>query len=310
MGIIKIFTGLFTGDFSLMWEGAKQLFFGAIQAIWNYMNLIFIGRILKGIGAFLKLLKTSFKGGLDSIRLNWMYFKDKVIAIVSGFVNSIKTWFTNAKNSAIGIFNTIRLQVSLIIGQLKNNAINILKNMVSNFKSNFNSIKTTATSIFNGVKNAIMNPINAAKNAVLKALSSIKSAFSGLKLKLPKISVPKFRIKNWSMNPKNWIKAPPYIDIDWNARGAFFDQATALQGLGEKGTEAIIPIQNRRFMQPFSQAIAENLAAMTGAGGGQRIEIPVVLNNREILRAILPDLDRELAKRQHRQSGLVNRGNL
>src|SRR5699024_9200840 len=34
MGAVKIFSGLFTGDFSKMWEGVKQLFFGAIEALW------------------------------------------------------------------------------------------------------------------------------------------------------------------------------------------------------------------------------------------------------------------------------------
>ena len=32
-GIINIFKGLFTGDFSLMWQGIKQVFSGALLAI-------------------------------------------------------------------------------------------------------------------------------------------------------------------------------------------------------------------------------------------------------------------------------------
>jgi phage-related protein len=309
MGIIKIFTGLFTGDFGLMWEGAKQLFFGAIQAIWNYMNLLFIGRILKGIGAFFGLLKGIFSSGFTTIRLNIMYFIDGVKRFFTGMKDNIVKTFTNMKNSALGIWNSLKLQASLAIEIMKQKIVRTIINMVQNMRTNFNNIKNTVVNIFNGIKTAMMNPINSAKTAIGNAISWIRSKFAGLKLKLPKISVPKFSIKNWSINPKNWIKRPPYIDIDWNKRGAFFDQATVLQGLGEKGREAIIPIQNRRFMQPFSQAIAENLATITG-GGAQRIEVPIILNNREILRAILPDLDRALKERQHRNSGLVNRGNL
>lgn len=308
MGALKIFTGLFTGDWALMWEGIKQALFGWIQIAWNALNLLFIGRILKGIGAFLKMLKTLFKGGLDTIRLNWMYFKDKVVSIVTNFVTSIKTWFTNMKNSAIGIWNSLKLQVGLAVEQLKIRALLHIKNMVQNMKTNFNNIKSTATSIFNNIKTAITKPIESAKKAVGNALDWIRKKFGGLKLQLPKIKLPKFRIKNWSINPKNWIKNPPSIDIDWHKRGAFFDKATVMQGLGERGREAILPLENRKYMQPFSRAVAENLAALTG--GGQRIEIPITLNNREILRAIIPDLDRALRTRQHINSGLVNRGNL
>jgi phage-related protein len=308
MGALKIFTGLFTGDWGLFFEGIKQVLFGWIEVAWNALNLLFIGRVLKGIGAFFGLLKSIFSSGFTTIRLNVMYFIDGVKRFFTGMKDNIVKTFTNMKNSAIGIWNSLKLQASLAIEIMKQKIVRTIINMVQNMRTNFNNIKNTVVNIFNGIKTAMMNPINSAKTAIGNAISWIRSKFAGLKLKLPKISVPKFSIKNWSVNPKNWIKRPPYIDIDWNKRGAFFDQATVLQGLGEKGKEAIIPIQNRRYMQPFSKAIAENLAGMQG--GGARIEVPIILNNREILRAILPDLDRALKERQHRNSGLVNRGNL
>ncbi|MFP7735513.1 hypothetical protein ACLHDF_19240, partial [Priestia aryabhattai] len=61
MGLVKVFAGLFTGDFSKMWEGLKQIFFGAIQLIWNYINLMFVGRILgvfRGFGGLLRGIVT------------------------------------------------------------------------------------------------------------------------------------------------------------------------------------------------------------------------------------------------------------
>jgi phage-related protein len=309
MGIIKIFTGLFTGDFGLMWEGAKQLFFGAIEAIWNYMNLLFIGRILKGVGAFFTFIKGMFTRNWTLLLLKIRTFGQNSLLAIRNFVNGIKTWFTNMKNSAIGIWNGLQLQVAVAVKLLQLKVRSTIQNLSLWVWKTFDTMKTKVATIWNNIKTAMTKPMDSAKKAIGSAIQWIKDKFAGLKLKLPNIKTPKFKIRNWSLNPKNWIKNPPYIDIDWNKRGAFFDQATALQGLGEKGTEAIIPIQNRRYMQPFSQAIAENLAALTG-GGAQRVEVPIYLNNREILRAIIPDLDRELKVRQHRQSGLVNRGNL
>lgn len=309
MGIIKIFTGLFTGDFGLMWEGAKQLFFGAIQAIWNYMNLLFIGRILKGVGAFFMSMKKFFVDGFTILKFRVQYFVKDALLKIKSFVDGVKNWFTNMKNSAIGIWNSLKLQVSMAVEILKTRALLHIRNMVMEAKSKFESIRSTATKIFNKVKDAITKPIESAKKGIGKAVDWIRDKFNALKLKLPKIKLPKFKIKNWSINPKNWIKAPPYIDIDWHKKGAFFDKATVMQGLGERGREAILPLENRKYMKPFSQAVAENLAALTG-GGTQRIEIPVMLNNREILRAIIPDLDRALKTRQNINGGLVNRGNL
>src|SRR5699024_189598 len=52
MGAVNIFSGLFTGDFSLMWEGVKQIFTGAIGIVWGLIKNSFIGRIIIAIIEF------------------------------------------------------------------------------------------------------------------------------------------------------------------------------------------------------------------------------------------------------------------
>lgn len=68
MGVVKVFTGIFTGDFSKMWEGVKQIFFGAIQAAWGYINLLFVGRILKAGKALFTGLRAVVSGGWTAIK--------------------------------------------------------------------------------------------------------------------------------------------------------------------------------------------------------------------------------------------------
>ncbi|MGY3718882.1 phage tail protein, partial [Sutcliffiella cohnii] len=81
MGAVKLFSGLLTGDFSKMWEGIKQMFFGAIEFIWNLWNLSFFGRITKGVVGFVKTFSTSLRNG-------W-----------TNAINGIKTFVSNAKNN-------------------------------------------------------------------------------------------------------------------------------------------------------------------------------------------------------------------
>lgn len=66
MGAIRVFSGLFTGDFKKMWQGVVQIFKGSIQTAWNLVNLLFVGRILKGIGGFVKGFVALLKGGWKS----------------------------------------------------------------------------------------------------------------------------------------------------------------------------------------------------------------------------------------------------
>lgn len=101
---------------------------------------------------------------------------------------------------------------------------------------------------FLALKDAIMDPINAAKDKIKGVIETIKGFFTNLKLKLPKIKTPSFRLKNWSMNPTDWIDKMPSIGIKWNAQGALFTKPTVfntpmgLQGFGEAGPEAGLPL--------------------------------------------------------------------
>src|SRR5690606_5614947 len=54
LGLVKIFGSLFTGDWQGVWEGVKQVFKGAIQVLWNTVQLMLWGRLLKGVMTFAK----------------------------------------------------------------------------------------------------------------------------------------------------------------------------------------------------------------------------------------------------------------
>lgn len=96
MGAIKIFSGLFTGDFKKMWEGVKQLFKGGIEFAWNLFNLLFIGRLLKGIGTFVKSFVSFLKGGWDN-----------AIGGIRTFVGKAKDWFRSFADDGLAKFNQL-----------------------------------------------------------------------------------------------------------------------------------------------------------------------------------------------------------
>lgn len=52
LGLVKIFSSLFTGDWKGVWEGVKQVFSGAIEAIWGLLQLGFLGKIFKVVKTF------------------------------------------------------------------------------------------------------------------------------------------------------------------------------------------------------------------------------------------------------------------
>lgn len=267
MGLVKVFAGLFTGNFSKMWEGVKQMFFGAIQAVWNYLNLLFIGRIVKGIGSFIKLIGTMFKGwGTNTVS----FFKGMWTTVsntVKSFVDAVKilfnlfkshgqTTFQAFKSVLLSIFNSIKSGVLTVVNGLKTGALNV-----------FNGMKSAVGTVFNTMKGLITKPIETAKTTILKIIDAIKGAFAKMKITIPKPKMPKV-----SVAMKKGVMGIPYPDFDvsWNAKGNIFNGASVLgggQGVGEKGAEAVIPIQHKRYMAPFAKAIADHLDSSTSNGG-------------------------------------------
>jgi len=170
MGVVKIFTGIFTGNFSTMWSGIKQVFFGAVQAIWGYINLMFVGRILKAGAALFTGLRSTVSAGWSSIR---SYFSNSISSIkssVSGAWSSIKGFFTGGFN---GVKSTVSGSWSAIKGFFAN-SLSSIKNSVSN---GFQSILQTVTTKLSSAKDKV---IEWGQSLPGKLLSSFSSAVGSL----------------------------------------------------------------------------------------------------------------------------------
>ncbi|MEK3855935.1 phage tail tape measure protein [Cytobacillus sp. FSL H8-0458] len=216
MGLLKVFAGIFTGDWKKMWEGVKQLISGALEFLWNLFNLMMIGKLLGGIKSFISSGINFFKS-----------FGTSVVATFKQFIDDAISWFNYFRQTGSSIwqatFDTVK------------NTVKIFKNAA---KTSFDEVFSTAKSIFGKVKDAIMNPIRTAKDQVKGFIEEIKSFFRNLSLKLPDIKTPRFKLKNWSKNPVDWLKAMPSIDIDWYAKGTNYAPG-GLSVIGEHGAELV-----------------------------------------------------------------------
>jgi len=278
--LVKIFTGLFTGDWALMWEGLKQLVWGAIEVIWGWLNLSFFGKIIKGIGSFVKIIYTTFRGGWESIRLYVMYFVDDVVAWFVRMRTNVTNAFTSLRNSGASIFQSLRGAIS--------SAWNSIWSTVTSLAS---KIYSSVSSKFASLKNAMLTPINSARGLISTALGKIKSMFSGLLLKIPKPKVPFFSV-HVSHKKIGGINVPyPNIDVGWKAKGGLFDGPSII-GIGEKTKEAAIPLEGR-YMRPFAEEIASQMPA-NAERAAMTIEIPLYLNGREVARAVATDMNTAL----------------
>lgn len=112
-------------------------------------------------------------------------------------------------------------------------------------------------------------------------------------ISIPKIPLPHFHASGkFSLNPLS----VPNIGVTWAQTGGIVDGATLL-GAGEAGKELLMPLEGR-YMQPFAQAVAGflNDAVSKRTTGGETM-VPLIVNGRELARAIIVDIDQEMQRR-------------
>ncbi|EGQ2868553.1 phage tail tape measure protein [Staphylococcus pseudintermedius] len=213
LGIVKIFSGIFTGRWGQVWNGVKQIFSGALTLIWNLVQLWFIGKILKVVKLFggffksaistafngvksviatvlkfiwsiissifkriLSITKLIFNGIWTFIKFVWNGIKNAISNAVKFIFNAVKRYFTAVKNTTSTIFNAVKSYISKLWTGIKNIVSSIVRSLWSSVKNTWNTLYSGTRGIFNKVKSWITNLWNSIKRTVSKIASNLWSS--------------------------------------------------------------------------------------------------------------------------------------
>lgn len=227
-----------TLPFQFIWENCKEI----IISVWDAIKSK-VSTVINAVATVIKTVMNAIKTVFTTV---WNAIKTVVTTVVNAIKTVVTTVFNAIKNTATTVWNTIKTAITTPINAVKNTVSTVFNSVKSTVSSVFNSIKSTATSVWNGIKTAITTPIEAAKNKVKGVVDAIKGFFSGMKISLPKIKLPHFKVTG-----KLSIAPPsvPHLSIDWYKEGGIMTKPTAfgmngssLMMGGEAGAEAILPL--------------------------------------------------------------------
>jgi hypothetical protein len=188
LGLVEIFTGIFTRDWKKVWSGVKKVVIGAIKAVWNIINLLLIGKAIKGILGFGKTIITLFKSigpkmnrwwakGLEAIKSNakqswdyiWYTIKRKFAEMVLGFRMHANLWLEQLLKPFKSIYSWFKTNVADKIAS----AIAGAKNTVASKAENiWIAIKGKFTAIYDWFKTNVGDKI-------ISAIANVKDATAG-----------------------------------------------------------------------------------------------------------------------------------
>ena len=317
-GLLDVFIGLFTGNWSQLWNGVKEIF----SSVWDAITGLFdtalnllksLAEVVFGwFGTTWESVWTGIKSFFETIWNGIVAFFsgiwNSIVSVVTAQINAVKTVVTTVfnaiKTTASTIWNGIKTAISTVVDGIKSKVSSAFESVKTTATNLFNGIKSTATSVWNGIKTAIVTPIEAARDKIRSALNAVSGFFSGLKLQLPHIKLPHFRVSGTlSISPPS----VPHLSIDWYKEGGIMTKPTvfgmngsALMAGGEAGSEAILPLSG--FYKQLEAMLTEKLnmhnvekyLAVIAANSGKGI----YLDDGTLVGRLLPAIDSGLGQTQ------------
>ncbi|MEH7122114.1 hypothetical protein V7127_02595 [Bacillus sp. JJ1773] len=209
LGLVKVFSSLFTGDWAGIWIGVKKLFGGAIQFLWNLWNLIMVGKLVGTIKTIAKAFVNFFKGLGQKIITNVQYYYHlmadgfykiagsifktifkaimNVIGVVRNGVNTFMQVFNMARTFGVNVFmsivSAVRNVFSLAFGAIKSTFSNIVGSVKGNFQAIWaflQNLWSNIINLFQKLQIAMATPFQTLSTIVSSVVSSIKGLITGL----------------------------------------------------------------------------------------------------------------------------------
>lgn len=305
--VANVVLGWFGTSWNEVWTGIRDFFVNLWTGIVTFFTNLW-ETIKNIVQTAIMFIASIFQAAFEIITLPFRFIWENCKEIIFTVFNAIKEKITTVINAVATVLNTVLTAIKTVFSTVWNAIKTVVTTVINAIKTTittvFNAIYTTATTVWNGIKSAITTPIEAAKEKVKSVVDAIKGFFSGMKISLPHIKLPHFKVSgSLSIAPPS----VPKLSIDWYKNGGIMTKPTAfgmngssLMAGGEAGAEAILPLSafykqleamldsrlNMSSMEKYLAVIADNSSK------------GIYLEDGTLVGHLLPAIDEGLGKQQ------------
>lgn len=271
-GIIDFITGIFTGDWSLAWQGVQEIFTGIwnaltgfISGIWSTIKSIFTG----AISIIVQFIKTGFNAA-----------KTAITTIFGGIRSFISNTWNGIKSTVIGAVNTLKSYVVNGFSYIQSGIARIMNSILSIISGIWRGIYNVARSYINFILSGIQSMVN----GIIGGFNSMIRALNHLHFSIP-AWVPGLGGKSLGFN----LSTISRVSLPRLATGAVLpanQPFLSVVGDQKHGTNIEAPLDT------IKQALKETLQGMNMSDNSP---IVIEIDGKEVFRAIR-NQDRQFIK--------------
>ena len=219
-------------------ENAKQ----SAKAIANSANESFSkvdSEASKAFGNVSESSKTDWTSSYDSVN-------ESLNKMKSASSEKMRQIFKNVESYTKSIWNITSNNWDSI-GQ---KIFNVLEDMNQKTSSEMSAIVSEFSNLGNRITNSVGDMYSVGQNAAQSFANGFQSVH---------IPVPQLYISSWDTHQlgKGKYFQTPNFSLNWYKKGGLFNNASVI-GVGEAGTEAVLPLENRRTMSMIADSILSN----------------------------------------------------
>lgn len=267
--ITELFWDLTTGMLDIGWN----LITGLVEGIWNGINAI--PELLAGAGEFI----IDFFKGLFGI-----HSPSTVFAEIGGFL-------IEGLAQGISDFTIVT---------------DALSSLGEKAKELMTDARDSILDVFEGIGEKISGKFDdTVVSGVSKIAGQVADAFD-FEWKLPDIKTPSF---SWETKESSLGFKYPKFNVKWMANGGIVNSPTTLgaspiAGVGEKGAEVVVPLENSTFAKTFAETLGSILvstinehaidkkSSSTSSQSSAKQDVVLKLNERELARASIDAINK------------------
>ncbi|QHB36598.1 tape measure protein [Arthrobacter phage Adolin] len=187
-GVVNLIGAIFRGDWAAAWAALGQIVSGAVQAVWNFVQLWIVGRLTSIIGGAMGAIRGLFSGAWNAVTgvvrgagqmiqstIGWLMAG--MHGVISGGLAAVRGFFASVWSSISGVVSgamgSIGGAVSGGIGSVISTVASLPGRAISALSGLAGQMGTVGRQMIQGLANGIANAAGLIRDAVSRAIGNV-----------------------------------------------------------------------------------------------------------------------------------------